>query len=145
MPDLKQPQINYLIISGRLTKDPETRTVGQDNTTVCNTALVTDDGWGEKKKTIFLDCTLWGKTAEMAAKLHKGSPVVFEGRIGVDEWDDKSTGQKRSKIVMTVNRMHGLAWEDGGQQSQPRQGQQPAQGRVQPTQEQRSAARGLPF
>lgn len=119
MPDLKQPQINTAIISGRLTADPELRFVGSDKKAVCNTSIAVDDGWGDKKKVFFLDCTFWGKTAEIAAKLHKGSPVVAEGRLGQDEWDDKSTGQKRTKIVMTVNRVHGLAWEDGSQQSAP--------------------------
>lgn len=129
MPDLKQPQINNIIISGRLTADPEMRMVGQDNQAVCNTSIAVDDGWGDKKKVFFLDCTFWGKTAEIAAKLHKGSPVVVEGRLGVDEWDDKSTGHKRTKIVMTANRVHGLAWDEDGQAKQ----------------EQAGAAKGVPF
>lgn len=111
MPDLKQPQINQLIISGRLTADPDVNTVGEKNTSVCNISIATDDGWGDKKKPIFLDCTCWGKTAEIVGGLHKGSPVVFEGRITMDEWVDKQTGAKRSKIGMTVNRVHGLAWD----------------------------------
>jgi single-strand DNA-binding protein len=112
MPDLKQPQINFLIISGRLTANPEIKHVGRDNNTVCNVSLATDDGWGDKKKPIFLDCTFWGKSAEIAGKLHKSSPVILEGRIRMEEWEDKNTGGKRSKIAMTVNRIHGLAWED---------------------------------
>ena len=110
--NLKQPQINQLIISGRLTADPEVKTVGQDSTQVCNVSIATDDGWGDKKKPIFLDCTSWGKTAEMIGKLHKGSPVIVEGRIRMDVWEDKNTGASRTKLAMTVNRVHGLAWED---------------------------------
>ena len=112
MPDLKQPQINQLIISGRLTADPEVKFVGQNNTEVCNTSIATDDGYGDKKKPIFLDCTFWEKSAEIVGKLHKGSSVVLEGRIRMEEWEDKKTGGKRSKIAMTVNRIHGLTWED---------------------------------
>lgn len=111
MPELKQPQINQLIISGRLTTNPEVKLVGQDNTTVCNVSLATDIGYGDKKKSIFLDCTAWGKTAEIIGKLHKGSSVVLDGRIHMDQWKDKSTGADRSKIGMTVNRVHGLAWD----------------------------------
>lgn len=131
MPDLKMPQINVMIISGRLTADPEIKHVGQDGTTVCNVSLATDSGWGDKKKPIFLDCTCWGKTAEIVGELKKGSPVVFEGRIHMEEWDDKKTGDKRKKIAMTVNRVSGLVWEGD------RQGQQPP--------EQRDAAKGVPF
>ena len=111
MADLKFPQINSLIISGRLTADPEVKTVGRDDKAVCNTSIATDDGWGDKKKPIFLECTFWDKTAEIVGELKKGSPVVLEGRITMDEWEDKSTGAKRNKITMTVNRVHGLAWE----------------------------------
>jgi len=112
MANLKQPQINSLIISGRLTADPEVKSVGQDGKSVCNTSIATDSGWGDNKRSIFLDCTCWGKTAEIVGELKKGSPVVFEGRIHMDEWEDKKTGAKRSKIAMTVNRIHSLAWDD---------------------------------
>lgn len=112
MPDLKQPQINSTIISGRLTADPEVKAVGQNETEVCNVTLATDDGYGDKKKSIFLDCTCWGKTAEMVGKLHKGSPVVFQGRLRMEEWVDNKTGADRRKISLTVNRMDGLAWEN---------------------------------
>ena len=118
MANLKQPQFNSLIISGRLTADPEMKSVGQDNT-VCNASLATDDGWGDKKKPIFLDCTAWGKTAERMGELRKGSPVVVEGRIVMDEWQDKKTGAKRMKICMVVNRVHGLAWDDDSGEGSP--------------------------
>lgn len=111
MPNLKQPQLNQLIISGRLTVNPEIKYLGDDKK-VCNTSIATDVGYGDKKKSLFLDCTLWGKTAEIAGELKKGSPVVFEGRIHMEEWDDRNTGLKRSKLGMTVNRVHSLAWDD---------------------------------
>ncbi len=117
MADLRQPQINLLIISGRMAGDPEVKTIprrqseDREPMIVCNVSIATDDGWGDKKKPIFLDCTFWGKSAEFAGKLKKGSPVVLEGRIRMDEWEDKNTGAKRSKIGMTVSRVHALAWE----------------------------------
>lgn len=124
MPDLKQPQINLLVISGRMTADTEVKFVGQNDKAVCNASIATDEGWGDKKKPIFIDCTFWGKTAEIAGKLKKGSPVVLEGRIRMDEWEDKSSGAKRSKIAMTVNRIHDLAWPDR-QQSRSNEGGTP--------------------
>lgn len=116
MPNLKQPQINLLTISGRMTADGEVKFVGQDNTAVCNMSLATDSGFKDKKKPIFLDCTFWGKTAEFAGRLKKGSPVVLEGYIHMEEWEDKKTGDNRKKIAMTVNRIHELAWNDDDSQ-----------------------------
>lgn len=142
MPKLKQPMINNFMVSGRIASDPELKHVGLDKNPVCNTSIAVDDGWGDTKKTMFFGCTFWGKAAEQASKLTKGSPVVLEGRIGLDEWEDKKTGEKRSKNTITVNRFHELAWPDD---EAPRQGQQPAEGRVQPTQEQRDSAKGVPF
>lgn len=121
MSDLKFPQLNSLIISGRMTADPEVKLVGQDNKAVCNATIAADSGWGDKKKPIFLDCTFWGKTAEAAGKLKKGSPVVVEGRIEMDEWNDKQTGTKRNKIVVVANRIHGLAWETETPKDNPRE------------------------
>lgn len=55
---------------------------------------------GEKLDEVtFLDCTVFGKTAENLAKfVRKGSPLLFEGRLRMETWDDKKTGEKRSKL-----------------------------------------------
>jgi single-strand DNA-binding protein len=55
---------------------------------------------GEKREeTTFVDVTLWGRTAEIAGEyLKKGRPVLIEGRLQLDTWDDKQSGQKRSKL-----------------------------------------------
>lgn len=111
MPNLKHPQINSLVISGRLTANPEVKPVGTDSK-VCNTSIAVDLRWQEKKKTMFLDCTAWGKTAEIIGELHTGSPVILEGFLNQDEWEDKKTGDKKTKMTMTVNRVHSLAWDD---------------------------------
>jgi single-strand DNA-binding protein len=54
---------------------------------------------GQKhEETTFVDVTLWGRQAEIAQQyLRKGSPVLIEGRLQLDPWDDKQTGQKRSR------------------------------------------------
>ena len=55
---------------------------------------------GEKREEVtFVDVTLWGRTAEIAGEyLKKGRPVFIEGRLQLDTWDDKQSGQKRSKL-----------------------------------------------
>jgi single-strand DNA-binding protein len=84
---------------------------------------------GEKKEEVlFLECVLWGRTAELANEyLAKGKPVLFSGKLKQENWDDKTTGQKRSKIVLNVESMQFLGSPSGGQeapkQEQPRQQQ----------------------
>ena len=58
------------------------------------------------EETTFVDITLWGRTAEVCNEyLGKGSGVLIEGRLKLDQWDDKQTGQKRSKLRVTGERM----------------------------------------
>jgi single-strand DNA-binding protein len=59
---------------------------------------------GERREeTTFVDCEAWGKQAEVMHKyLAKGRPVYIEGRLKLDQWDDKETGQKRSKMRVVV-------------------------------------------
>lgn len=55
-----------------------------------------------KEETTFVDVTMWGRQAEIAKEyLTKGKPVYIEGRLTLDSWDDKQTGQKRSKLKVT--------------------------------------------
>src|SRR5260221_3328258 len=57
------------------------------------------DSGEKRKKTFFVNITLFGRTAEVAAKYcHKGDPLFVSGRLHLDTWDDKQTGQKRSKL-----------------------------------------------
>lgn len=97
--------INRVILAGRLAVDPELRRVG-DNSPVCDfTVAVTRKKprvGGEE--TSFIDCTAWGKVAEfIAASLKKGAIVVVEGRLSQDRWQDKNTGQSRSKLKVTAD------------------------------------------
>ena len=64
-----------------------------------------------------MDVTLWGRQAEIAKEyLTKGKPVYIEGRLQLDSWDDKQTGQKRSKLRVTGEAMQllGSRGEGGG-------------------------------
>lgn len=95
---------NKVILMGNVTRDPEVRyTTGGSAVTEVGLAVNrfwTDKNTNERKEeTTFVDVTLWGRTAEIAGEyLAKGRPVLIEGRLQLDQWDDKETGQKRSKL-----------------------------------------------
>lgn len=73
-----------------------------------------------------MDVTLWGRTAEVAGEyLTKGRPVLIEGRLQLDQWDDKETGQKRSKLKVVGENMTMLSSGNGTNGvNQERQNQQ---------------------
>lgn len=88
--------VNKVIFVGRLTRDPELRYT-PSGTAVCNTALAVDSGWGDNKKTLFIDIVVWGKQAEAFSKyMSKGKLCYFEGRLEKQEWE--KDGVKRSKM-----------------------------------------------
>lgn len=114
-------QLNHLVISGHLTRDPEIRTVGADRmVTAINIAQ--NRKWktpeGEvREEPLFIDGEAWGRTGELIAQfLTKGSPVILEGRLKFDAWTDKETGGKRSRIKMHIELVHLLPRNqaDGG-------------------------------
>ncbi|HVX16146.1 MAG TPA: single-stranded DNA-binding protein [Pirellulales bacterium] len=100
---------NRVILLGNLTRDPELRYI-PSGTAVTEIGLAVNDRrkaangeWVDE--TTFVDVTLWGRTAEIATEyLSKGSPVLIEGRLKLDSWQDKE-GQKRSKLRVIGERM----------------------------------------
>ncbi|MCX5757569.1 MAG: single-stranded DNA-binding protein [Candidatus Hydrogenedentes bacterium] len=119
MSDLKMFDLNRVILVGRLTRDPELKYTPA-GLAVCKMGLAVSRFYkgkdGEKREdTTFVDLTVWEKTAEYCGqRLRKGRPVIVEGRLRSDTWDDKTTGQKRSKLEITVQRIQELDWEDRG-------------------------------
>jgi single-strand DNA-binding protein len=96
--------VNKVFLLGRTTKDPELRYTPK-GTAIVNTGLAINRVWneeGEKKtETTFVDITLWGRQAEVAGQyLKKGRSVFIEGRLHLDTWDDKQSGQKRSRLTV---------------------------------------------
>ena len=95
--------LNKVLLLGNVTRDPEVRYTPKGSA-VCdlgiavNRAYTTDSG--EKREEVtFVDVTLWGRLGQVAQQyLRKGSPVYIEGRLQLDTWDDRQTGQKRSKL-----------------------------------------------
>ena len=140
--------LNKVMLIGNLTRDPELRYTPK-GTAVAELGLavnrVRNNDQGERiEETTFIDVTLWARQAELAQQyLGKGRPVYIEGRLQMDTWDDKTTGQKRSKLKVVGENMQFLSDGRGGgqprgegsssgQQSSPpapqRQGGSPAAG-----------------
>ena len=101
---------NKVILMGNLTRDPEIRYTPK-GTAVAEIGLAINRFFagenGEKREeTTFVDVTLWGRTAEIAGEyLKKGRPVFIEGRLQLDTWEDKQSGQKRSKLRVVAEGM----------------------------------------
>lgn len=114
---------NSVTLVGNLTRDVEVRFLPSGQA-VAEVSLAVNEKWtgkdGEKKEVCnFIDCTLWGKTAELAGQyLAKGSPVLFQGKLKQDTWEDKESGQKRSKLKVTVDHMQFLGRGKGGDAGQ---------------------------
>ena len=105
--------LNRVLLIGNLTRDPEVRytpkgTAVADIGIAVNRVYSGDDG--EKKEEVtFVDVTLWGRQAEVAQEyLKKGRQVFVEGRLQLDTWDDKQTGQKRSRLRVVAENMQML-------------------------------------
>jgi single-strand DNA-binding protein len=94
---------NKVILVGNLTRDPEIRYTPKGSA-VCDLGLAVNRVYntesGEKREEVtFIDVVLWARLAEIAGEyLKKGRPVLIEGRLQLDSWDDKQSGQKRSKL-----------------------------------------------
>lgn len=103
MEDLTMSSFNKVIILGNLTRDPELRYTPK-GTAIAKLGLAINRVWtneaGEKKEEVtFVDVDCFGRTAENAGQyLKKGRPIHVEGRLKLDTWDDKQTGQKRQRL-----------------------------------------------
>jgi single-strand DNA-binding protein len=111
--------LNKVMLMGNLTRDPEVRYTPK-GTAVAELGLAinrvyTADNNEKREETTFVDVTLWGRTAEIAGEfLKKGRPVFIEGRLQLDTWDDKQTGQKRSKLKVVGEAMQLIGSRGGG-------------------------------
>ena len=104
---------NKVILLGNLTRDPEVRYTPKGSA-VCdlgiavNRAYTTDSG-ERREEVTFVDVVLWARLAEIAGEyLKKGRPVFIEGRLQMDTWDDKQTGQKRSRLRVVAENLQFL-------------------------------------
>ena len=110
---------NKVILMGNLTRDPEVRFT-QGGTAIVKFGLAVNrryqDQAGEwKEEVTFVDITIFGKRGEAFAKFHgKGKPAFIEGELRFDTWDDKQTGQKRSKLYVVGNNWEFVGGGRGG-------------------------------
>lgn len=100
---------NKVILMGNLTRDPELRYT-QSNLAVCKVGMAVNrrvkdsqtDQWREEAT--FVDVTIFGKRGEAFEKYHrKGSMAFIDGELRFDSWEDKESGQKRSKLYVVAN------------------------------------------
>jgi single-strand DNA-binding protein len=98
---------NKVILAGNLTRDPELRYTPK-GMAICKFGLAINRNWttdnGEKREEVtFVDIDAFGRQAETIAQyLKKGGGILIEGRLRLDQWDDKQTGQKRSKLGVVL-------------------------------------------
>jgi single-strand DNA-binding protein len=102
--------VNKVFLLGNLTRDPEVRYTPKGSA-VCDLAVAVNRQYtletGEKREEVtYVDIVLWARLAEIAGEyLKKGRPVFIEGRLQMDTWEDKQSGQKRTKMRVVAENM----------------------------------------
>jgi single-strand DNA-binding protein len=117
--------LNKVMLIGNLTRDPEVRYTPKGSA-VADIALAvnrvyTADNGEKREEVTYVDIILWSRLAELAGQyLKKGAPVYIEGRLQLDTWDDKATGQKRSKLRVVGESLEFLGRKETGEPSSER-------------------------
>lgn len=114
------PDLNRVQLMGRLTFDPELRRI-PSGTAVAELRMAVNRSWqgrdGERREEVlYIDVTVWDRQAETCCQnLRKGSLIFVEGSLKMDQWEDKTTGDKRSKVRVQADRVQFLdSRRDGG-------------------------------
>lgn len=126
--------LNKVMLIGNLTRDPELR-VTPKGTAICQFSLAVnrkfkDESGGEREEVTYVDIEAWSKQGETIAKYcTKGRPLFVEGRLRLDQWEDKTTKEKRSRMKVVLENFQFLgggqrdgaaAGGEGGEGSAPR-------------------------
>ena len=99
--------LNKVMLIGNLTRDPELR-VTPKGTAICTFSIAVnrkfkDDSGGEREEVTYVDIEAWGKSGENISKyVTKGRPLFVEGRLRLDQWEDKTTKEKRSRMKVVL-------------------------------------------
>src|SRR5258707_713792 len=115
---------NKVILVGNITRDPELRYTSK-GMAIAKIGMAINRTWkneaGESKEEVtFVDVDAFGRQAETIAQyLKKGSPLMVEGRLRLDQWDDKQTGQKRSRLGVTLEGFQFLGGGNRGEGGAP--------------------------
>lgn len=110
--------LNRVMLIGNLTRDPELRTTPK-GVSVADLGLAINRNYttesGEKREDVtFVDVVVWGKVAENADRyLSKGRPIFVEGRLQLDTWQDKESGQNRQRLRVVAERLQFLGSPSG--------------------------------
>lgn len=111
---------NKVILIGNVTRDPEVRYTPK-GTAVTDVGLAVNRNFtveGERREeTTFVDVTVWGRQAEVVEQyVQKGKPLYIEGRLQLDTWEDKNSGEKRSRLRVVCENLQLLGGppRDGG-------------------------------
>ena len=111
------PSLNKVLLMGNLTRDPELR-VTPKGTPICQFSLAINrqfkmESGESREEVIYVDIEAWGKQGETIAKYcTKGRPLYVEGRLRLDQWEDKNTKEKRSRMKVVLENFQFLG---GGQ------------------------------
>jgi len=132
---------NKVYLMGNLTRDPEMR-VTPKGTAICQFGLAISRSWKDesgqtREETAFVDIEAWGKQGEIISKYcTKGRPLFVEGRLKFDQWEDKTSGQKRSKLKVVLENFQfiggrgdgapGAGPQASGEAGEPASGESPA-------------------
>jgi single-strand DNA-binding protein len=113
------PSLNKVLLMGNLTRDPELR-VTPKGTPICQFSLAINrqfkmESGESREEVIYVDIEAWGKQGETIAKYcTKGRPLYVEGRLRLDQWEDKNTKEKRSRMKVVLEQFQFLGDSRGG-------------------------------
>jgi single-strand DNA-binding protein len=111
--------LNKVMIIGNVTRDPEIKYTPKGSAVtdlgIAVNRVYTPEGGDKREETTFVDVTLWGRQAEIAGEYcKKGRSIYIEGRLQLDTWEDKTSGQKRSKLRVVGENFQLLGPRPGG-------------------------------
>jgi single-strand DNA-binding protein len=141
---------NRVILCGYLTRDPQSKALPSGMSVAeFGIAMNRKSGKGDnaREEVTFVDCAAFDKTADMIAQyFHKGSPILIEGRLKYDTWEDKGGGGKRSKLSVIVSAFDfvGGKRDDNDDQGAPPSARRDVRGEQRQRQSQPSPISGEP-
>lgn len=104
--------LNVVVLQGNLTADPEI--VGKEQN-VARFNIAVNNGFGDNKEAAFVDCVAFGKQVEVIKEyFSKGKQVLIRGSIRQNRWEDKDSGQKRSKLEIVLDNFGGFNFVGNG-------------------------------
>ena len=122
---------NKVFLIGNLTRNPDLRGT-PSGSSICELGIAVNRRFSangqEKEEVLFIDVNVWGKLAEVCQRnLTKGSQVMIEGRLTMDQWQDRNSGEQRKKIIVTAENILFLSGGSGRSQNSEK-----SSGRVDP-------------